>query len=276
MHRDDIPTVVNYLRIRVPGHPLADKYGSLGLHRWLVYRRLGPGPQPCHWCGVAVEWLPGEKWDGVLVVDHVDGNRGNNDESNLVPSCHTCNIRRGRKLTIREGEPTVLLSAGRTRAVEVICHECGSPYLTRRERATTQQFCTRSCQVAVQARQRAVPDDERYVEKRISDGTIVRVRAVERRCETCGTLYLVECGRLKRGNVRFCSHTCGGKASGRHGNHARGGEVGTATLTEADVREMRRLWAGGGITLAALGARFGVTKSGANMVVYRRSWKHVQ
>lgn len=279
MHDDDIPRVVNYLKIRADGHPLADKYGKLGLHRWLVYRRLGPGPHPCHWCGKPLNWLPKQRWTGAIVVDHVDGNRGNNDEANLVVSCHPCNVRRGRRnrIDIDAGELTVMLASGPTRAVELLCEECGTAYLTRRQRATTQRFCSHACSARASGRHLAVPDDEPYVEQRLGDGRTARLRAVQRICRSCTQPFLVECGRLKKGTGNFCSYQCAGKTNGQHtANRRRGAEHPHTSLTEADVREMRRLWAAGGVTLSALGARFGVTKSNANMVVYRRSWKHIE
>lgn len=46
-------------------------------------------------------------------------------------------------------------------------------------------------------------------------------------------------------------------------------------LTEHDVREMRRLRADGA-TQAALGAMFGVTRSAAQAVCSRRTWRDVE
>jgi hypothetical protein len=72
-------------------HPLAGKSGLLYQHRAVLYDRLGSGPQACHWCGLVVEWRGTPK----LVVDHLDGDKANNREGNLVPSCHKCNATRG-------------------------------------------------------------------------------------------------------------------------------------------------------------------------------------
>jgi HNH endonuclease len=73
--------------------------GSLGIrshmihgvyeHRYVLYERLGDGPQQCWWCGREVRW----KKD--LDVDHLDYDKSNNDPANLVPSCRACNIGRG-------------------------------------------------------------------------------------------------------------------------------------------------------------------------------------
>src|SRR5262252_643840 len=221
MQWDDIPPVLNYLIVHAPGHPLANARGHVRLHRWLLYRRIGDGPHPCNWCGIALAWHRGGHAGGALVVDHLDGHRAKNDDGNLVPSCNPCNVAR------------------------------------RRTR---------------------VKPDEPHVVQRRPDGTVRgRLRAVEMACEWCGRLFPVEHARLKKkGDGRFCSHSCSERtaavgprasASGERNHHA--------ALTEDAVREMRRLWAAGGITLTELGARFGVSKAGAEGVVYRRSWKHV-
>jgi len=74
-------------------HPLAMRNGRVYEHRAVLYDQLGPKPEPCHWCGRTVEW--GDR-DHPLFVDHVDHDRQNNDPTNLVPSCGTCNGSRRR------------------------------------------------------------------------------------------------------------------------------------------------------------------------------------
>ena len=82
-----------YVLITRPGHPLARAKNQVQAHRVVLYDAIGPGVHQCHWCKQPVEWGYGVA-PGVLVVDHVDGNRQNNDISNLVPSCSDCNVRR--------------------------------------------------------------------------------------------------------------------------------------------------------------------------------------
>ena len=48
-----------------------------------------------------------------------------------------------------------------------------------------------------------------------------------------------------------------------------------AKLTEADVRDIRRRYAAGGVTLDELAAEFGVGMANIYMITSRRSWKHV-
>jgi hypothetical protein len=56
----------------------------------------------------------------------------------------------------------------------------------------------------------------------------------------------------------------------------RAGEAnGNARLTEADVLEIRRLWATGQYTKAALARRYGVGRKAISDVVERRKWKHI-
>lgn len=92
------------------GHPLAMKWGYVLEHRFVLYESIGPGSHPCHWCKATVSWgAPGtgNRSKGVLVVDHMDGDKLNNDIGNLVPSCNGCNIsrsnarRRGHRLSLQ-------------------------------------------------------------------------------------------------------------------------------------------------------------------------------
>lgn len=71
-------------------------------------------------------------------------------------------------------------------------------------------------------------------------------------------------------------------ASGeRHGSRthpertARGERVGGAKLTEDQVKEIRALYAGGGITQAAMGQRFGVKRETIGRITRGQNWFHV-
>lgn len=79
-----------------PSHELAPASGIVYEHRRVLFDAIGYGPHPCRWCGRPVDWRAGKRTArGALVVDHVDGDKSNNDLSNLVPSCHGCNCTRG-------------------------------------------------------------------------------------------------------------------------------------------------------------------------------------
>ncbi|QGJ93008.1 HNH endonuclease [Gordonia phage Kabocha] len=56
----------------------------------------------------------------------------------------------------------------------------------------------------------------------------------------------------------------------------RGTKNGQSKLTEADVREIRKLYAQGGYTQQALAKQFGVAQSKVSDVINRRTWKHVE
>lgn len=64
-------------------------------------------------------------------------------------------------------------------------------------------------------------------------------------------------------------------AKGRH-VYFQGGARGMAKLNDESVREIRRLYAGGGWTVVALGERFGVSFSSISRVILRRNWAHVK
>jgi len=79
-----------YVLIYDATHPLRDRHNYVYEHRAVLMAKVGSGSQACHHCGCVVTW-------GVdLETDHLDYDRANNDPSNLVPSCHTCNTRRAR------------------------------------------------------------------------------------------------------------------------------------------------------------------------------------
>lgn len=84
-----------YIETRRTGHVLATAHGFLLMHRLNLFDRIGFGPHRCHWCSTPINWGLGVG-KGVLVVDHVDADRSNNQPPNLVPSCHPCNIRRSK------------------------------------------------------------------------------------------------------------------------------------------------------------------------------------
>lgn len=78
-------------------HPLAWA-GQVLACRKVLYDAIGPGPHGCHWgCGRTLEW--GGR-DGIQ-ADHVNGDQADDRPENLVPSCISCNVRRG-----NAGNPT--------------------------------------------------------------------------------------------------------------------------------------------------------------------------
>lgn len=59
------------------------------------------------------------------------------------------------------------------------------------------------------------------------------------------------------------------------GRGATGERQPSSRLTVDDVREIRRLWAAGGLTQRAIGERFGVSGDVVGMIVRRKTWTHV-
>lgn len=77
-----------YIEDHQPSHPLATKNGKLLRHRAVLFDSIGWGPHQCRWCERELEWQVD------LYVDHLDFDKANNDLSNLVPSCDSCNVKR--------------------------------------------------------------------------------------------------------------------------------------------------------------------------------------
>lgn len=114
-----------------PGHPLATPKGNrVPEHRLILWDKLGPGPHPCHYCDLLVDWLPGLRTQqGALVTDHVDRNSHNNASDNLVASCQTCNIK-NRAYDVRDDEEYRVASDGRRlRGTSKPCARCGEPFV---------------------------------------------------------------------------------------------------------------------------------------------------
>lgn len=77
------------------GHPLWNRGRMVREHRLILFGKIGAGEHLCHWCSRVVAWertYPQDA-DG-LCVDHLDGDKSNNDPSNLVPCCNRCNLGR--------------------------------------------------------------------------------------------------------------------------------------------------------------------------------------
>lgn len=61
----------------------------------------------------------------------------------------------------------------------------------------------------------------------------------------------------------------------RHGNQARGEKINTSRLSPDQVREIRHLYAETGIGYRRLSARYGVHRNAIQMIVWRKSWAHI-
>jgi hypothetical protein len=88
-------------QIVVPGHPLMDGSKSVSANRYTLFEKIGAGVHKCHFCGQTLEWSikGGNMVPGALpiTVFHLDGDKNNCREDNLVPSCRACSLQRNRK-----------------------------------------------------------------------------------------------------------------------------------------------------------------------------------
>jgi hypothetical protein len=74
-------------------------------------------------------------------------------------------------------------------------------------------------------------------------------------------------------NLAWSTHLANIADKEAHGTMLRGAAAGRAKLSEGDVRAMRAAWPGE--SYAALGRRFGVSKSTAHAAVSGRRWGHL-
>lgn len=76
-------------------------------------------------------------------------------------------------------------------------------------------------------------------------------------------------------NMQDCAQKGRNGSTTRPESRPRGARVNTAKLTEDQVREIRKIFALGGITKSALARRFGIDWTACDWVIQRRSWRHV-
>jgi hypothetical protein len=201
-----------YKRIAMPDHPLADRQGCVQEHQLVLWNKVGPGDQPCHWCGKILHWGKGRPSGSncLIIPDHLDGTRLNNVPENLVPSCFKCNIDRGR--TDRVGDDELFITAGnaRHRAEERECSWCKKKFLIKITQLKSRpgidgKFCSNSCCMSdTLARQHGHTADTLFGYSNAGK----KFKAERRICQECGKEFLfpVSMGPFTPG--RFCSRSC--------------------------------------------------------------------
>lgn len=130
----------------VPAHPLAPPGGYLAVARIVLYEKIGPGPQVCHWCGRPITWAVGRRGNSRdhVIADHLDSDEFNDDPENLVPSCGPCNGTR--EIRIPDDEPHITRITGtRLRGPLRACETCGADFVAWETRPGRGRFCSRSC-----------------------------------------------------------------------------------------------------------------------------------
>lgn len=146
-----------YIKVWAPDHPLRGKRGEVFQHRMVLYDEIGPGWHPCHWCGVEVEWRVrgrGVPTTGELSVDHLDGDKQNNEPGNLVPCCRPCNTRDGyNPARVTDDEAHIVRASGtRLRASTSVCQSCGESFV--HAPLDVGRYCSRTC--SYESKRRAV------------------------------------------------------------------------------------------------------------------------
>lgn len=77
-----------YVLLYRPGHALADSRGYVFEHRHVAYSVYQGHCPACFWCGSALTWNSAH-------IDHLNEDKADNSEKNLVVACCPCNRARG-------------------------------------------------------------------------------------------------------------------------------------------------------------------------------------
>jgi hypothetical protein len=204
---------VQYKTTRLPGHPLAGINGYVRVHRLVLYQKIGPGEQRCHWCGCPLQWMVGVPVNTprFLIADHVDEDTLNNGPDNIVPSCSACNSGRSNgQGRIKAGELFLVVSNGRARrAAWFNCSECRKSYLSlfnlsgRPYKAT----CSKSCANVRRSRLTQGISKPRQIEGLVVFWGGQRCTAKEKTCLACGKRFLVPASTPEN-KGKVCSHSC--------------------------------------------------------------------
>lgn len=91
-------------------------------------------------------------------------------------------------------------------------------------------------------------------------------------CHTCDVRSCVNPAHLFLGTHQ--ENVADRHAKGRS-SPPKGSANGQSKLDERTVREMRIIYARGGISQCELGKRYGITQSVTHALLHRRTWKHV-
>ncbi|MDF2995271.1 MAG: hypothetical protein K0R27_908 [Xanthobacteraceae bacterium] len=84
-----------YILVPAAGHPLASN-GYAYEHRKIFYDAHPAGPFACHYCDDELVWDPEPSGANGVLISHLDGDKTNNNLSNLAPTCSICSRARSR------------------------------------------------------------------------------------------------------------------------------------------------------------------------------------
>ena len=115
-------------------------------------------------------------------------------------------------------------------------------------------------------------------EVNISEGLVVMHECDNRKCVNPSHLFSGTCAE----NARDASIRMRMKSGNNHYSRTRpqklprGVNHGMSKLNEEKVRDIRELYAAGGVTHHKLAEKFGITATNVYCVINRKTWKHVQ
>jgi hypothetical protein len=281
---------LQYLR----SHPLASKSGYVFTHRKLLYDKLGPGTHPCHWCERPLRW--GERGSAALHTDHL-GDRLDDDPELIIASCQQCNNARAcgrlrsrlmrlanwqrnrqrldalghldymranerppRPPKQRSGLTDTIVYDLRRRFVEgtplkQLAAETGLSIVTVRNAVSGRTWSDLSGAVPLPSRRKLTADQVSEAAARYRAGWNYQQLA---------DAYEV-CTATMRTNL--AGHVTSRSNHGSDNPHSR--------LNEAEVREIRRRYAAGGVKQWDLASDYNVGQTTISAVIRGLRWSHV-
>ena len=191
-----------YIKIYKPDHPLCDKNGRILKHRYIAEKYIATENQKVSINGIKV-------LNSDLDVHHIDGNKLNNDISNLLV------------LTKQEHAMIHQNEKHKNSCITKKCLNCGNDFKTIKARKETAKFCCKECDKDFKAKNLITivcpvcgkefkcgkNENRRCCSVKCSNKFLNR-GTVEFVCDFCGEKSRMKMSRFKKSKKHYCCNEC--------------------------------------------------------------------